>query len=336
MNGLSFRLLLLAWTSLGFAAAGFAADALTEVATDSLTPAEAALHKLLNGNAKTVRLWPSKAPDETKPIAAEAVGPIEKKENTLAANNVSEPSIVVARPNQGRPANGAGLGANGPTAAMLICPGGGYGGLGIETNGSEIAKWLNDNGIAGVVLKYRVPKRHQGFPMHHHALQDAQRAMGIVRQKSAEWNIDPKRIGAIGFSAGGHLVASLTNNYKERSYPRVDAADDVSCRPDFAVLIYPAYLTDPIDSDQLDKVQKVEQISRATTPPTFIAVAQADKFARGAAIYYLALRQARVPGELHIYDGGGHGNGLRAAPLSEFAPTCIRWLAAFDKTKEKE
>jgi len=288
----------------------------------ALSPGDQALQKLLGEKAHTVLLWPDKAPDEPRPIGEETVTPSEKKEKTLFVRNVTQPTITILAP----------VGATNATPAVVICPGGGYGGLGIETEGADIVKWLNAHGIAGIVLKYRVPKRHQGFAQHHHALQDAQRAFGLIRQHAGEWNIDPKRVGILGFSAGGHLAATLSNNYDKRIYSRVDVADDLSCKPDFAVLIYPAYLTEPIDSDTLDKLQRDDQMSRAGTPPTFIAVAQADKFARGAAAYFMALRRARVPGELHIYDGGGHGNGLRAAPLSEWAPTCIRWLDSLWRT----
>jgi acetyl esterase/lipase len=287
-------------------------------AEDALSPGDQALQKLLGPRARTVRLWPDKAPDEPRPVDQEKVWPLEKKFNTLFVTNVTQPSITILGLEKAGP----------PTPAVVACPGGGYGSLGIELDGAEIVKWLNSQGITGMVLKYRVPKRHQGFPQHHHALQDAQRAMGLIRQHARQWNIDPRRVGMIGFSAGGHLAAALSNNYTERLYARVDAADDLSCRPDFVILIYPAYLTDPIESDTLDPLQHADRMSRTTTPPTFVAVAQADKFARGAAAYYMALRQARVPGEVHIYDGGGHGNALRLAPMSEFAPTCARWLGS--------
>ena len=282
----------------------------------TLLPADAALHKLLGDRARTFALWPESAPDEPRPIGAEEVLPTEKKGGTLRAQNVTVPTITLRAPEN----------ATGPTAVFIACPGGGYGSLGFETDGAEIVEWLNKQGIAGIVLKYRVPKRHQGFAMHHHALQDAQRAVGLVRLHAKEWNIDPRRVGIIGFSAGGHLAAALSNNYDERIYKPVDAADELSCKPDFAALIYPAYLTHPIDSDDRDPLLKTDQMTRARTPPTFIAVAQADKFSRGAIAYFRDMTEARVPGELHIYDGGGHGNSLRSEPLSEWGTTCARWL----------
>jgi acetyl esterase/lipase len=282
----------------------------------SATVGDVALQKMLGPRAKTFALWPEKAPDEPRAIGDEEVKEAERKPGTRLVQNVTEPTMTLLVPEN----------AAGPVPAFITCPGGGYGSLGFETDGAEVVKWLNKQGYAGIVLKYRVPKRNQGFAMHHHALQDAQRAMGLVRQNAPAWNIDPKRVGIIGFSAGGHLAAALSNNYDERIYKPVDEADAQSCKPDVAVLVYPAYLTNPIDSDERDPLLKTDQFARNRTPPTFIAIAQADKFSRGAIAYFRDLSEARVPGELHIYDGGGHGNALRAEPLNEFAAPCARWL----------
>lgn len=287
-------------------------------------PADAALAKLLGPSARIVRLWPADAPDEIRPIGDEAVVVSERK-TSLFAEKVTQPSLVICPPPN----------LKSPAPIVVVCPGGGYGSLGIESEGADIVKWLNHRGMIGAVLKYRVPKRHQGFPQHHHALQDAQRALGLVRQNAQAWNVDPRQVGIAGFSAGGHLAASLSNNYATRLYEKVDAADEQNCRPDFTILIYPAYLTAPIDSDKLDPLQRAEQMSNRTTPPTFIAVAQADKFARGSVAYFMALRAARVRGELHIYDGGGHGNGLREPPLSEWIEPCGRWLEALTSSPSK-
>jgi len=251
-----------------------------------------------------------------RPIGEGEVVPTVRKNGLLSVQRVTVPTMTLSFP-----PNHAKL-----AACVVICPGGGYDGLGIESEAAEIAKWLNSRDIIGAVLKYRVPKRHQGFPMHHHALQDAQRAIGLLRSEALKWNIDPRWIGIVGFSAGGHLAATLSNNYAERIYERVEMADDASCKPDFAILIYPAYVTDPIDSDALTDLMHVDAMSPRTTPPTFIASAQTDKFTHGAVAYYLALRKARVRGELHIYDGCGHGNGLRVRPLAEWVVPCGRWL----------
>lgn len=280
------------------------------------TVGDLTIQKLLGPRAKTVALWPDKAPDEPRPIGDETVKPALRKEGVVIVTNVSQPSMTLVPPEN----------ATGPTPAVVVCPGGGYGGLGIESEGKGIIEWLNSCGATGVLLKYRVPKRHQGYEMHHHALEDAQRAVGMLRENAKAWNLDPRQIGVIGFSAGGHLAAALSNNYAERLYQPVDDADEQSCKPDFAVLIYPAYLTKPIDSDERDPTMHPEKMSRGGTPPTFIAVAQADKFSRGAICYFRDLSEARVPAELHIYDGGGHGNGLGAAPLNEFGVSCARWL----------
>ncbi|MDQ3621228.1 MAG: alpha/beta hydrolase [Verrucomicrobiota bacterium] len=292
------------------------AEALAD--STELTTGDRALHKLLGEGARTLPLWPEEAPDEPRPIDAETVGPLEKKSGVLLVHNVTEPTLTLLMPQK---------------AAQPVPRGGHLPGRRLRRarhrdgrrGDREVAERAR---MAGIVLKYRVPKRHRGYAQHHHALQDAQRAMGLIRQHASEWNVDARRLGVVGFSAGGHLAATLSNNYGKRLYPGVDAADDLSCKPDFTVLIYPAYVTEPIDSDTLDPLQRASQMSRAATPPTFIAVAQNDKFARGATAYFMALRQARVPAELHIYDGGGHGNALREAPLSEWGQTCARWLAA--------
>jgi len=223
---------------------------------------------------------------------------------------------------------------------VLICPGGGYGILAINKEGTEVVEWLNSIGITGILLKYRVPRRNGGFNKHHHALQDAQRAMGIIRSRAKEWAIDPDKIGICGFSAGGHLSAVLCSNFHKRSYTPVDDYDKASCRPDFAILIYPAYLTDPIDSDELDPM--LGSLMKDETPYIFMAIAQQDKFTPGALYYYLKVRQAKVEAECHVYHGGGHGGGLRAVsyPVSEWTRPCTRWIrdteVKLEQIKEKD
>jgi acetyl esterase/lipase len=184
---------------------------------------------------------------------------------------------------------------------------------------------LNSIGVTGVLLKYRVPKR-AGLEKHAAALQDAQRALGLVRSRAKEWNVDPRRIGVLGFSAGGHLAAALSNNYQERTYPKVDDADAVSCRPDFTILIYPGYLT---VKGQNDKIAP-ELIITSNTPPTFLAMAEDDPVRVENALFYAAaLHKAKVPVELHIYPTGGHGYGLR--PTKDFVTTwpqrASEWLS---------
>jgi acetyl esterase/lipase len=170
-----------------------------------------------------------------------------------------------------------------------------------------VCDWLNSIGVTGVLLKYRVPKR-EGLEKHAAPLQDAQRAMGLVRLHAKEWGIDSQRIGVLGFSAGGHLSAALSCNYERRSYPAVDGADSVSCRPDFAILVYPGGLA---VKEQGDKIAPELNIT-ANTPPTFTAMAGDDPVRMENAVFYtLALKNAKVPAELHIYPTGGHGYGLR-------------------------
>src|SRR5206468_9683787 len=145
--------------------------------------------------------------------------------------NVTRPTLTVFKPSKDKDTG----------AAVLVCPGGGYNILAFDKEGTEVAEWLNSIGVSGVVLKYRVPRR-KDLPKHQAPLQDAQRAVSLIRSHAGEWGIDAKRIGVLGFSAGGHLSATLSTNYDQRAYSPIDEADKVSCRPDFTVLIYPAYL----------------------------------------------------------------------------------------------
>jgi acetyl esterase/lipase len=247
-------------------------------------------------------LWPGIAPGEKEPIGEEH-DITTSKDNLVAGKplirlgNVSQPEITVYRPTSPAP-NGA---------AVVVCPGGGYHILAMDLEGTEVCQWLNTLGVTGVLLKYRVPAR-AGLEKHTAALQDAQRALGIVRQRAKDWNLDPQRIGILGFSAGGHLAALASNQFASRSYPACDAADAVSCRPDFTILIYPAYLT---VKEQGDKIAP-ELTLTSNTPPTFIAMTEDDPVRVETGLFYAAgLRKVNVPFELHIYPEGGHGYGLR-------------------------
>lgn len=184
--------------------------------------------------------------------------------------------------------------------AVLICPGGGYHHLAFDKEGVEIAKWLNTLGITGIVLKYRVPGNRDG------AYQDIQRAMRIARAHGNDWHIAPGHIGVIGFSAGGHLSARLSNNYEAPAYPAIDATDNLTCKPDFVILVYPAYL----DSKG---VVAPELPVTAKTPPTLIVHNEDDPgFLRGSKIYHHALVAAKVPNEFLLFQKGGHGYALRS------------------------
>ena len=212
--------------------------------------------------------------------------------------------------------------ANG--AAVVVFPGGGYRILAIDLEGTEVCDWLNSAGITCVLLKYRVPDTGP-YPKSNAALQDAQRAMGLVRQHAAEWGIDPNRIGVLGFSAGGHLSAAISNLYEKRLYDPIDDADKLSCRPDFSVVVYPGYLA---LADQ-NFVPNADIHPTAKTPPTFIVQAEDDPVhVENAVVYFMQLKNAKVPAELHLYAEGGHGYGLRrtALPVTAWPREVEKWL----------
>ncbi len=251
---------------------------------------------------KPIALWPATAPGdkgglpEEKDTSEPGKGLVAGRP-LIRLGNVSTPTLQVFRPPADKDTG----------ASVLVCPGGGYHILALDLEGTEVCEWLNSIGVTGVLVKYRVPKR-EGQTAHAAPLQDAQRALGLTRFHAKEWGLDPARIGIFGFSAGGHLAAVASNNHRERSYPVVDDADKVSCRPDFTVLIYPAYLTDKDNNDQL----RPELPVASDTPQTFIAISQDDPVrVENALGYATALQKAKVPMELHIYPTGGHGYGLR-------------------------
>ncbi len=249
-----------------------------------------------------IRLWTDKAPGETREFPAEGdtTKPTDRLVNgkhIVRLGNVTQPTITVYRPD---PAKDTG-------AAVVVAPGGGYNILAWELEGTEVCEWLNSIGVTGVLLKYRVPARPDRA-RHAAALDDAQRALGLVRHHAAEWGIDPKRIGMLGFSAGAHLSATLAANYDTRTYPVVDAADAVSCRPDFLVLVYPGGIADRDKSDAL----RPEVAPVKGAPPAIIVMTQDDPVrVENALVYYIALKQAEVPAEMHLYPTGGHGYGLQ-------------------------
>ena len=252
--------------------------------------------------SKPVSLWPGTAPGdkgglpEEKDTSEPGKGLVAGRA-LIRLGNVSTPTLQVFRPPADKDTG----------ASVVVCPGGGYNILALDLEGTEVCEWLNSIGVTGVLVKYRVPKR-EGQPAHVAPVQDAQRALGLTRFHAKEWGLDPARIGILGFSAGGHLAAVASNNHRERTYPAVDAADKVSCRPDFTVLIYPAYLTDKDNNDQM----RPEVPVTAGTPPTFIAISQDDPVrVENVLGYAAALQKAKVPMELHIYPTGGHGYGLR-------------------------
>ncbi len=226
--------------------------------------------------------------------------------------DISDPTITVYTPKN---ANGT---------AVIVCPGGGYAILAIDLEGTEICTWLNSIGVTAILLKYRVPA--PGSKLRYELpLQDAQRALGLVRYNAAKWNIKPDHIGILGFSAGGHLTAALSNNNTQRTYPQVDAADAVNCRPDFAILIYPAYLKSSTDPAKLAPEVQVTSI----TPPTFIIQTEDDPIdVQNALTYYSELKNFKVPAEMHLYPKGGHGYGMRTtdSDLAGYPKLLQNWL----------
>jgi acetyl esterase/lipase len=252
--------------------------------------------------ANPIVLWPKGAPGEKGDIGEEkdTTGPngqLIAGKRVIRLGNVSNPTITVYSPTKEKNTG----------AAVLVFPGGGYSILALDLEGTEVCEWLNSIGVTGILLKYRVPAR-KGLPNYVPPLQDAQRAMGYVRQHALEWNIDPQKIGVLGFSAGGHLAAALSTSFAKRTYDAVDSADQVSCRPDFAVLIYPGLMVPRTNPEKLNPEFNVT----ANTPPTFLAQAEDDPVhVENSLFYYQALMKAKVPVEMHLYPVGGHGYGLR-------------------------
>ena len=270
-------------------------------------------------------IWPGTAPD-----ARPATGPETFATNTtdlvagqpwVHVDNVSQPTITRFAP------QGENTGA-----AVIVFPGGGYWLLAIDLEGTEICHWLASKGITAVLLKYRVPGEGKlpqsgAYPKSAEALQDAQRAIGLVRSRAAEWSVDPHKIGVIGFSAGGHLVAAVSTHFDQRLYPVVDEADKESCRPDFALALYPGHL--------LENTSKNFELNPAVpvtnqTSPTFLVQAEDDDVddVRNSLVYYAALKKSGVPVEMHLYPHGRHGFGLRRtdAPITRWPELAETWL----------
>jgi len=250
-------------------------------------------------NLTTLHLWPNGAPGESAHPASEAnaaMSHLVAGRHYIRLTNVSDPTLTFY------PAKGHNTGA-----AVLAFPGGSYKILALNIEGTEICHWLNSIGVNCILVKYRVPDSGP-YPQHAAALQDAQRAMGLVREHAAAWHIDPHRIGIIGFSAGGNLVAQLSTHFQKRMYTPVDKADSLSCRPDFAMLIYPAYIPQP---DNLNQPRPTFHVT-ANAPPSFLVQAEDDPIhVENSIDYFLLLKHAGVPAQLHIFSHGGHGYGLR-------------------------
>jgi len=276
---------------------------------------------ILAADLPSFPLWPGAVPGETNKLSEEkdTTKPTDGKiagRTVIRLGNVSTPTLTMYHAPKDKDTG----------AAVVVFPGGGYNILAMDLEGTEVCEWLNSIGINAVLLKYRVPKR-VGLEKHTAALQDAQRAVGLVRARAKEFGFDPQRIGVLGFSAGGHLAAALSTSAEQRTYPLGDDADKTSCRPDFSVLIYPAYLT---LKDQGDKINP-ETAVNSNTPPTFIAMTQDDPVRVETGLFYsVALKQSGVPFELHIYPKGGHGYGLRRTenPVTAWPDRATEWMKA--------
>lgn len=262
---------------------------------------------------KVITLFPDGAPGEKVQLTekSETSGETGGKP-VISVTNVSTPTIALY-PAPKEKATGA---------AMVVCPGGAYNFLSYNMEGTEICEWLNDLGITAVLLKYRVPRR-EGQPKHLAPLQDVQRALSYVRAHAAEWEIKSDKIGVMGFSAGGHLSTMASTAFGERAYPVKDEIDRVSCRPDFCLLIYPAY----IDGENFQLAPEVK-VSKDIPPTMMVQTEDDSSYVNSSIFYYYALKQAGVPAWLHLYSRGGHGYGLRdtGCAVNEWPERSADWF----------
>src|SRR6266850_3930403 len=285
-----------------------------------------------------VPIWPGAVPDQ-QPVA----GPEESRwwptgpsgpPGGFTVYHVSRPTMTVYSPTE-----------KNTGAAVVVFPGGGYEDLAIDLEGTEVCDWLTSKGITCVLLKYRVPgeeyypkpapyPKSGPYPRSPMALEDAQRTVGLVRFHAAEWHIDPHKIGVIGFSAGGHLVAATSTRFNKRSYSGVDAADKESCRPDFVIALYPGHLWYADKAFVLNPNVPVT----TNTPPTFLVHAEDDPInhVNNSLVYYIALKKAGVPVEMHLYAQGGHAFGLRRTkfPITEWPWLVETWLGTIGMIPE--
>ena len=284
------------------------------------------LHCQISSAEEVLKLWPGKPPGDLSIKAPET--DITKETDRLVGGhriiklaNVSSPEIHVFLPAE----------ENRNGSAIVICPGGGFNILAWDLEGIEVAKWLNKLGITGIVVKYRTPTRSQSqnwlIPV-----QDTQRAISLTRHHCEEWKLNPKRIGVLGFSAGG-MTAALTATSKQRRYDAIDNIDKHSCKPNLAALIYPAYLVNKKETALKEIVQVDSQ-----TPPMFLVHAFDDPVTVQSSLKMMsALKQANVPSELHIYAAGGHGYGLRPVKTKQvttWPSRCEDWLRNIQWTKK--
>jgi acetyl esterase/lipase len=306
-----------------------------------------------------VPIWPGAAPDP-QPVAGPEIVKSSGKDDLIAGkpvvvvSNVTRPTMTVYPP------TGKNTGA-----AVVVFPGGGYQVLAIDLEGTEVCDWLTPRGITCIVLKYRVTNvgdypKSGPYPESPMALEDAQRALGLVRFHAAQWHIDPHKIGVLGFSAGGHLVAAISTHFEKRLYPAVDAADKESCRPDFAVALYPGHLSIaatewdaqqgkkkfvvphtrnlPVADGSIELNPDIRAHITRQTPPTFLLQNEDDHVDRveDSLSYYIALKRAGVPAEMHLYAQGGHAFGLRRTkfPVTRWPQLVETWLGTIGMTPQ--
>ena len=281
-----------------------------------------------------VPLWPGPIPDARLSRGTETLRTDDRNlvagKPYLYINSVQRPTLTVYAPR-----------VNKSGAAVVVFPGGGYQILAIDLEGTEVCDWLTSRGITCILVKYRVPgegrlPKSGAYPRSREALDDAQRALGLVRYHANDWHLDPHRIGVLGFSAGGHLVAAVSVHFDRRLYPAVDDADKQSCRPDFAIAIYPGHLSLSSDGPGLNP-DIASHLSRRT-PPTFLLQNEDDDVdgVNQSLAYYAALKHAGVPAEMHLYAEGGHAFGLRPTrlPASRWPRLVELWLSTLGIVSE--
>ncbi len=291
---------------------------LTSVSEETALGAEPALWQPSRGHTQ-IPIWPGVAPDVQSVPGPETLTP-------GAVTNVTRPTMTVYAPN-----------AKNTGVAVVVFPGGGFQMLAIDLEGTEVCDWLASKGVTCVLLKYRVPSapyvwrcdcRPHNRSLSTPSLEDAQRTLRLVRSHAAEWRIDPHKVGVIGFSAGGYLVAEVSTHFETRLYAPVDAADQESSRPDFAIAIYPGHLA--LSENSIALNPNIKSHITPQSPPTFLLQNEDDHVDRieDALSYYMGLKAANVPVELHAYAQGGHAFGLRPSklPVSGWPPLVETWL----------
>ena len=259
----------------------------------------------------TLNVWPALPPGDKPNLGEEKL-----EAGNMVRGVVATPTLAVYRPAKEKDTG----------AAVLIAPGGGFFQLSMGHEGADVATWLTSIGVTGIVLKYRIPVR-EGMARSLPASQDAQRAMSLIRTKAPEWGIDPKRVGILGFSAGGQVAANLITGFEKRMYESIDAIDQAPTRPDFSIIIYPGgILQRGSEPPALNPEIRVTK----ETPPTFLAISHDDRGGSEQAVYlYLALKKAAVPAELHVWGEGGHGYGIRpgTTPHTTWPARAADWMA---------